>query len=208
MNGDYGAGAGSNPDAPTSTSTSLLDRVKARDAEAWQRLVALYGPTVFLWCRKAGLTIHDAADVVQEIFAAVVQGVADLRRERPGDSFRAWLKKIAQNKICDHYRQTQRQPRASGGTTAQERLRQIAEPQLASSLSEPFCQQSEGLELRTLQLIRGEFEERTWRAFWRMAVDARRAAEVADELGMTKKAVRQAKYRVLSRLRQELDGLL
>jgi DNA-directed RNA polymerase specialized sigma24 family protein len=33
------------------------------------------------------------------------------------------------------------------------------------------------------------------------------AAEVGVELGMAKGAVRQAKYRVLRRLREELDGL-
>ena len=35
---------------------------------------------------------------------------------------------------------------------------------------------------RGVQLIRGEFEERTWEAFWRMAVDGRTAVEVAAEL--------------------------
>ena len=61
---------------------------------------------------------------------------------------------------------------------------------------------------KALELIQPEFEDRTWRAFWRMAVDDRPAAEVAVELEMTPHAVRQAKYRVLHRLREEMDGLL
>jgi DNA-directed RNA polymerase specialized sigma24 family protein len=39
-------------------------------------------------------------------------------------------------------------------------------------------------------------------------VDGVPAVEVACELGMTAGAVRQAKYRILRRLRQETDGLL
>jgi RNA polymerase sigma-70 factor (ECF subfamily) len=49
-----------------------------------------------------------------------------------------------------------------------------------------------------------EFEERTWQAFWRTAVDGRSAADVGAELGMTPGAVRVAKSRVLHRLREEL----
>ena len=35
-----------------STSPSLLVRVKARDQEAWRRLVRLYGPLVAFWRRS------------------------------------------------------------------------------------------------------------------------------------------------------------
>ena len=40
-----------------------------------------------------------------------------------------------------------------------------------------------------------------------MAVQNRTAAEAADSLEMSRSAVRQAKYRVLKRLRQELSAL-
>jgi hypothetical protein len=32
--------------APNVTSVSLLERIRARDAQAWQHLVTLYGPLV------------------------------------------------------------------------------------------------------------------------------------------------------------------
>ena len=73
------------------TSISLLQRLKARDESGWQRLLTLYGPAVYGWCRKAGLSEQDAADVGQEVFAAVSRNIADFRRERPGDSFRGWV---------------------------------------------------------------------------------------------------------------------
>jgi RNA polymerase sigma-70 factor (ECF subfamily) len=58
--------------------------------------------------------------------------------------------------------------------------------------------------LRALEQIRGEFQERTWRAFWGVVVEGRAAADVAADLGMTPGAVRVSKSRVLLRLRREL----
>ena len=64
-----------------------------------------------------------------------------------------------------------------------------------------------GLFARALGLIREEFEERTWAAFWRTAVEGRAAKDVGAELSMTPGAVRVAKSRVLHRLREELGDL-
>ena len=64
-----------------------------------------------------------------------------------------------------------------------------------------------GLFGRALELIRGEFEERTWQAFWLTAVEDRAAGDVALELGMSPGAVRVAKSRVLRRLREELGEI-
>jgi RNA polymerase sigma-70 factor, ECF subfamily len=59
-----------------------------------------------------------------------------------------------------------------------------------------------------MELVRGEFEERTWLAFWRVTAEEKPPAVVAEELGMTLQAVYKAKSRVLCRLRQELDDTL
>ena len=57
---------------------------------------------------------------------------------------------------------------------------------------------------RAVTMLRDEFEPHTWQAFWRTTVDGRPAPEIADELDMTPVAVRQAKHRVLKRLREFL----
>lgn len=58
---------------------------------------------------------------------------------------------------------------------------------------------------RALELIRGEFQDRTWQAFWRMTVSHHSAAEIAADLGLNENAVRRAKYRVLCRLGEVLS---
>ena len=59
-----------------------------------------------------------------------------------------------------------------------------------------------------LELVRAEFEDRTWQAFWRVTVEEKTTADVAEALGISVNAVRLAKSRVLRRLRTELEGLI
>jgi RNA polymerase sigma-70 factor, ECF subfamily len=189
---------------PSSTSSTLLQRVKSHDTEAWRRLVRLHGPLVFLWSCRSGLAREDAADVAQEVWAAVAKHVAEFRRDRPGDTFRGRLWTITRNKARDRLRG--QEPSAVGGTSVQRAMAEIPDDQTDSSQLVPNERQI--LMRRALELIQPEFEDRTWKAFWRAAVDQRPAAEVAAELAITPGAVRQAKYRILRRLREEMDGLL
>src|SRR5262245_35161897 len=78
-------------DANPSVGSTLLERLRAGQTDAWERLARLYGPTVYVWCRSAGVPEADAADFSQEVLAAVARHLAEFRRERPGDSFRVWL---------------------------------------------------------------------------------------------------------------------
>lgn len=195
------------------TSLSLLDRLRAGDEQGWERLVRLYGPLVYSWCRQAGLGPEDAGDVSQEVFTTVSTKLHKFRRDRPGDSFRRWLKTVTYNRARDHQRRQKHRPQARGGTGAQ--LQMVAHPadddfDTPSFTESPDEQQQEANHLlrQATELVRADFEPNTWQAFWQTAVDGRTAADVAADLGITANAVRIAKSRVRSRLREELDGLL
>lgn len=56
--------------------------------------------------------------------------------------------------------------------------------------------------------MRSDFNESTWQAFAQVTLQGRSIQDVAAELGLKDNAVRQAKFRVLRRLREELDGVL
>ncbi|HET6884274.1 MAG TPA: RNA polymerase sigma factor [Pirellulales bacterium] len=192
-----------------STSSSLIERVKACDPAAWTRLVELYSPLVYRWSRAAGVPMSDAPDVVQEVFQSVSTHVTDFRRRREGDSFRGWLWTITRNKSHDYFRGRAHQPEARGGATDHERLLAVPqpEPELPESWDADAAVAAEAHNLllhRALDLVRAEFAESTWRAFWRTTVEKAATADVAAELDLSAGAVRQAKYRVLRRLRQEL----
>jgi RNA polymerase sigma-70 factor, ECF subfamily len=196
------------PPSSCATSRSLLERVRAADAGAWERLVALYAPLAAHWCRRWAVAEQDVGDVLQEVFQAVFAAIGRFRKEGAGDTFRGWLRTVTHNKVRDHWRRRGREPGGVGGSDAQRRLAQLPMPPGPEGDGGAPDAAERGLFFRALELVRGDFEERTWQAFWRTAVEDRAPRDVAAELGMSPGAVRVAKSRVLHRLREELGDLL
>jgi RNA polymerase sigma-70 factor, ECF subfamily len=184
------------------TSRGLIERARQHDPRAWERMVALYAPLVLHWCRQWGLREDDAADVFQDVFQSVAAHLSGFRRD-PSGTFRGWLRTITRNKVNDAMRRRRREPIGAGGSDAQAQLAQFPEPLPPDDDGSSDVAVS-ALLRRGLELIRCEFEERTWQAFWLTAVEGRAPKDVAGELGMSGGAVRVAKSRVLHRLRAEL----
>jgi len=193
---------------PSSVSSTLLDQLRARRPEAWQRLVHLYGPVIYRWCRRANLTADDAADVVQEVLSAVMLHLPDFHRDQPQDTFSGWIAAITRNKVREHYRRRHGQADARGGSTAQRQMAEIPQPPEPSEESiQPDAQSEAYLSRRLLETIRAEFEPRTWDAFWRVSVGRQSPADVASDLEISVAAVYKAKSRILARFRQVLSEL-
>jgi RNA polymerase sigma-70 factor (ECF subfamily) len=159
------------------------------------------------WCSRGGVPGNDVEDVMQEVFAAVTAGLAEFRRDRPGDTFRGWLRVITRNKVLLYFRRTRRVPKAEGGSEALEGFEAIPDP-LGSFSAEDDAAEAGELYRRALEQVRGEFEERTWQIFWLTVVEGRAAAALAAELCVTPAAIRQAKSRVLRRIKQEVGDLI
>jgi RNA polymerase sigma-70 factor (ECF subfamily) len=188
------------------TPISLLEQLRSNDERAWQRVILLYQPLVRFWCRRGGLQDEDAEDVAQEVFAAAAAGFKGFRHDRPGDTFRGWLRGITRNQVLLHHRHNCGRPLAEGGSDAWRQFQEIADP-----LGEQDAQEEHEihrLTLCALEQIRCQFETQTWTAFWKTAVEGRAPTDLAVELSMTPTAIRQAKSRVLRRLKQEMGELL
>jgi RNA polymerase sigma-70 factor (ECF subfamily) len=191
--------------ATGSTSSSLIERAVAHDAEAWRRLSALYAPMVYRWARQTGLQSQDAADMVQEVFRSIATHLPGFHRDHPGDSFRGWLWTITRNKVRDHYRRRTARTE-DDGAAAQARLQELAES-ISDDSALPVANAQLDLARRVLTMVQADFEPHTWQAFWKTTIDAATARDVAAELGMSVGAVYMAKSRVLARIREELAGL-
>lgn len=187
----------------SSTSTSLIERARRHDPAAWDRLCFVYCPLVYRWARVVGLQHDDAADVGQEVFWTVARRIGTFDHERPDATFRGWLKTITRNKIGDHLKRGNGREQAIGGSSVRV-LSSIPAELPDEPPSDPAFDVERAILHRTLDAIRAEFEPRTWQAFWLSAVDELPTDDVAERLGMTRKAVRQARYRVLRRLRVDL----
>lgn len=188
------------------TSMSLLGRAVGEDQEAWHQLVHLYGPLVQRWCRQAGLSDDDTADVFQEVFQTVAKKLESFKPQRKVASFRSWLKTIVRTKTIDHHRKANREAAGAGGTEAQMRISEVKDP--FAEDEEQAASEDAFIVQRAMDLIRGEFDPRNWKAFEEVAIKERSAADVAREMGVQPQTVRQANYRIRRRLRLVLEDLV
>jgi RNA polymerase sigma-70 factor (ECF subfamily) len=189
------------------TQPSLLLRLRdTQDAEAWGRFVDLYAPVVFRYLKHRGLQDADAGDVAQDVLQAIAASIGRLDYDRQRGTFRAWLLTLTRNKLCDFL---ERQYRQTPGTGDSEMLRLLAAVQSPSDSDAAMwdAEYEQRLFESGVELIRGDFQESTWQAFWRTSVDGKDPSAVADELNLSVGAVYTAKSRVLARLKRELQNI-
>jgi RNA polymerase sigma-70 factor (ECF subfamily) len=191
------------------TSHGLIARVQSSDQAGWHRLVGQYSPLVRYWFRRWGVDEADLDDLTQEVWLALGPTMRMFDPGR-GRSFRGWLRGVATHKAQDWYRRRlTRIAEAEGGSAALERLEQLRAGIDKDDPTDPGeIAEIKLLYRRKLLAVQSEFEDRTWKAFLGVVVEAQSSAEVAAGLGMSAAAVRMAKSRVVNRLRQELADLI
>jgi RNA polymerase sigma-70 factor (ECF subfamily) len=190
------------------TSLSLLNRLRrSPESDSWDRLVELYAPLIRAWLRKYDVQESDAEDLVQEVLLAVSKDVGRFEHAGQPGAFRGWLKAILVNRLRKFWRARDRSPQVRGGSNMGARLAQLDDP--SSEMSQIWNHEHDQYVLRQLlALAEPHFARHTWTAFCRVALDGAKADVVAQEMGISRNAVIIAKCRVLSRLRQESEGLI
>jgi len=189
-----------------STSPSLLNRIRNKEPDAWSRFALVYTPLVYQWARRGGLQQSDAEDVVQDVFSSVFAKIDDFQKQGQQSRFRGWLWAITSNRVRLFYRNAGQHIEGEGGSAAVGRLQQI--PSWIENEADPTSHtEYSSLVARALSAIKDDFSEKSWQAFWRIVVEEEPAAEISESLGISISAVRQAKYRVLVRIRDEIEGL-
>jgi RNA polymerase sigma-70 factor, ECF subfamily len=198
---------------PTLISSTILRGVQSHDEEAWNRFYAIWQPIVYALCRRAGVAPQDAEEIVQNVFLKISHGIGGFERQ----SFRAWIQTITRTTMIDHQRSCQNCPAVFGGTgTWIEKIedRRVSQDRASDGdfadddvESVPESSQ-EFLVHRLLEVVAKDFHPTTYQAFERTVLENARPLDVAKELGITAKAVRAAKYRVLKRVREEMEGIV
>jgi RNA polymerase sigma-70 factor (ECF subfamily) len=188
-----------------STPVSLLERLTrpagpSAAAADWDRFVELFTPLLYSGAARLGLPAQDAADLVQEVFLALVRELPTFRYD-PGRSFRGWLRTLLLNLWRDRARRAG-PPLPVDPAALDER----PGPEPGAGVEE--VEYRRHMARQALRLMQRDFQPATWTACWETKVTGRPAAEVAAELGLSVAAVHAATSRVLRRLRQELEGFL
>lgn len=191
----------------TATSQSLLDRLQRQpDAGAWQRWLGIYEPWLRGWLKRHPLQQADVEDLLQSILEVVARKLPVFVHSGQTGAFRAWLRTILTNQVRAFLRSRRRWLTISAETPP-DWLEQLEDPD--SLLSRSWDREHDGeVVRRLLASIQGDFHPRTWEVFSLLVLENRSAEEVAQRFGMERNAVYVAKSRVLSRLRQELRGLI
>jgi RNA polymerase sigma-70 factor (ECF subfamily) len=186
------------------TRPSLLVQIRdPQDERAWSQFVDLYAPLVYGYARRQGLQDADAADVTQEVLRAVARAARDLAYDPQRGSFRGWLFTVVRNKVRTFLARRDRPGRGTGGTDAYAALSQ--QPDINNQAAEWDRAYEQQLFAWAAEQVRGSFQETTWQAFWRTAVEGQSGKEVAAALGLSVAAVYLAKGRVLARLREVIQ---
>jgi RNA polymerase sigma-70 factor (ECF subfamily) len=188
---------------PTTRPSLLLRLRDPRDSPAWGQFVDVYAPLVYGFGRKHGLQDADAADLTQEVLRAVAGAIGRLEYNPARGSFRGWLFTVVRNKLRNFLAARERQERGQGDSAAQKWLEAQPAPE-----GEQAAQWEREYEQRLFtwaaEQVRGGFQDATWQAFWRTAVENQSAQAVATALGLSVGAVYIARSRVLARLREQI----
>ena len=199
-------------DSTFQTTPSLIDDLSQQNPQRWATFLRLYGPMLKFWMRRAGVVDeHDQDDILQEVMRSVVGSVQAFQITSEKGSFRGWLRTIVRRRVVDWMRTKKLEKNDDGEWVSSTVLSEQAiedqglkeqEDRLRDDGPDVEEQgEANRLQLRALELIRNDFEDRTWQMFWLVTVDGRSTADVAKEYAVSTAAVRVAKSRVLSRLK-------
>src|SRR5262245_42742476 len=187
-----------------STQVTLLFRLRQDgDAEAWRTFVDLYTPLVYRFCRHRNLQDADARDVTQQVLAIVHRTIGKFKYDRERGRFRNWLGAVTAHEISRHQRKDRR-PGKGAGEGRGDDLAALASAAVDPNWAEEFNSYIFQL---ALTRIRPEFEPEVWQAFdltWLRDVKPR---EAAAKIGKPSAWVYKARYKVIERLRAELEFL-
>jgi RNA polymerase sigma-70 factor (ECF subfamily) len=193
---------------PEATSATLLGVLRDRpaDAAAWQEFVRRYRPRIYAFCLAYPLQPDDAEDVTQTVLLKLTAKLREFRYD-PSLSFRAWLKTVTRNALCD-FLSERRGERGSGDSAVVRLLENVeARDGLARQLEAEFDQE---LLEEALRRVRPNVPPQQWEAFRLTALEGLSGAEASARLGMLVVTVYTAKSKVQKLVREEvarLEGL-
>lgn len=170
---------------------TLLQRALAYDAEALGELYDRYAPLVFSYLYRRVQDAQTAEDLTGDVFLSVLEAIQADNFWRT--SFRAWLYRIAGNKVVDFYReqnkvqtvQVENQPTTEGKSPDTALMEKQSRSALQDAISDLPTSQQEVLILRFGQRLK--------------------TREVAEILGKSVGAVEAMQNRALNALRKNLE---
>ena len=182
-------------------SSTLLTGARTANPNAWVMIVTRYSPKIMTWMLLAGVDSSDAPDLLQDVWRSVLISLKNFRREKPDDTFRGWLRTIAQRRIADYFESRSQQPRNLPLAQLESLQSQILlTDEIAANVSERVT-----LLQKYMQQVESEVKPNTWLVFKMHVIEERSVEEVAAILKIPTYSVYTSKSRVIKRLRELLQ---
>lgn len=187
------------------TRQTLIRRVRnTGDSSSWAEFWGLYEPVIGRYLRRLHVNDQDASDLAQEVYLKLRRELPNFSFDSERGHFRAWLRRVTDNMVRDHFRTRRR---------ADQRIAGLAEYKQAVEAS--FDDGSNGEAAREvewrrnvmaviLEKARAEFADRPrlWTCFDKTILQSLPAKQVAAELEIEKvNNVYVYAHRVMQRVR-------
>ncbi len=184
------------------TDAALLDRLGDwADRCAWDEFVRRYDAAIRRHCRAYRFDAETTEELCQRIWVELAGRMRTYRYD-PGRRFRGWLRMLCRSRAVDLWRQRRSEPLC--------RLDDVAPEGLAAPIDLDFDEGSGAGRPALLrqaeevqEAVRRRVDDRTWRAFWSIAVEGSSIRETAESAGLSYAAAFAAQKRVRRMLREE-----
>ena len=182
-------------------SSTLLTGARSANPNAWVMIVTRYSPKIMTWMLLAGVDSSDAPDLLQDVWRSVLMSLKNFRREKPDDTFRGWLRTIAQRRTADYFESRSQQPRNLPLAQLESLQSQnLLTDEIAANVSERVT-----LLQKYMQQVESEVKPNTWLVFQMHVIEEKSVEEVAAILKIPTYSVYTSKSRVIKRLRELLQ---
>ncbi len=194
------------------TRWTLIGRLKHwDDQESWREFFDTYWKLIYGVARRAGLSVEDAQDVVQETIIAVSKGIPRFRPDPGRGSFKSWLLTITRHRIIDSQRQRQRQPACAGSRAGGSRTTR-AENRLVDPSGNGFdalwdAEWERNLINLALEKLERHTSARHYQIFLLHVIKQHPAEQVAKVTGTSAAQVYLIKHRLTPQFRQALEQI-
>ena len=187
-----------------STRMTFLMRLRDRaDELSWEQFNERYAELLYRYARQRGASHADAEDVVQEVTMGLFKAMDGFEYDARKGRFRGYLRTAVVHAMGRRAKKDEKH-----GKPLDPQTLDYLEAERESSADARWEQEWRLHRLRwALRSIAAEFEPSTLKAFELHALRGVAVEAAAEQLGMSKASVYQAKSRVLRRVKEKLSSL-
>jgi RNA polymerase sigma-70 factor (ECF subfamily) len=180
----------------------LIEKLKAKDRNAFNELVALYKNNVINTCYRFLLNQQDAEDVSQEVFIEIYQSIHSFRGEA---KLSTWIHRITVTKCLDEIKKRNRKKRI---TSIGKLLHIDFFANWIAGGTMPDKTLHENERLKEIEIVLNSLQENQRVAFTLSKIDGLSNNEIAEIMDTSVTAVESLIYRAKKKTSQELIKIL